>query len=125
MKEHAGSTLRVSLPCRWQGTRGSVLPVADANRERRRDLFQRLRVGDVVEATVAGLASYGALVQIGDAADIHPFADGLIHVSELGPGRVSRPTDAVRVGQRLRARVIGLEPEHGRIRLSLRDVSPA
>jgi len=98
--------------------------MAGADRERQRDLFQRLRVGDVVDGTVAGLTSYGAFVQIGDAQDEHLFGDGLIHVSELAPGQISRVTDVVRLGQRVRVRVIGLEPEHNRIRLSLRDLPP-
>jgi len=99
--------------------------MAGADRERLRDLLGRLRVGEVVDGTVAGLASYGAFVQIGDAPGEHLFGDGLIHVSDLAPGRVSRVTDIVRLGQRLRVRVIGLEPERNRIRLSLRDVPPA
>lgn len=99
--------------------------MAGADWERRRDLFRRLRVGDVVDGTVAGLASYGAFVQIGDAPDVHLVGDGLLHVSELAAGRVSRVTDAVRLGQRVRVRVIGLELEQNRIRLSLRDVPPA
>jgi small subunit ribosomal protein S1 len=99
--------------------------MAGADRERRRDLFERLRVGDVVDGTVAGMAGYGAFVQIGDAPDEHLFGDGLIHVSELASGRVTRMADVVRLGQRVRARVIELEPEQNRIRLSLRDVPPA
>jgi small subunit ribosomal protein S1 len=98
--------------------------VAGIDRERWRDLFGRLRVGDVVEGTVAGLAGYGAFVQIGDAPGDHLFGDGLVHISELAPGRISRVTDVLRLGQRVRVRVIGLEPEQNRIRLSMRDVPP-
>jgi small subunit ribosomal protein S1 len=78
-----------------------------------------------VTSAVSGLATYGAFVQIGDAPDLYLVGDGLIHVSELAPGPVSRVTDAVRLGQPVRVRVIGLEPERNRIRLSLRDVPPA
>ena len=99
--------------------------MAGADRGRLCDLFGRLRVGDVVDSTVAGLASYGAFVQIGEATDAHPFGNSLIHISELAPGRVSWVTDVVRLGERVRARVIGLEPEQNRIRLSLRDVPSA
>lgn len=77
------------------------------------DLFRRLQVGDVVDGTVAGLAGYGALVQMSDAPDDDLFGDGLIHMSELAPDRVSRVTGVVRLGQRVR--VIGLEPEQNRI----------
>jgi len=73
---------------------------AGADRERLRDLFGRLRVGDVVDSTVAGLASYGAFVQIGEATDADLFGDSLIHISELAPGRVSRVTDVVRLESR-------------------------
>lgn len=79
----------------------------------------------MVEGTVAGLASYGAFVQIGDAPDVHLSADGLIHASELAQEPISGVTDAVRMGQRVRVRVIGLEPGQNRIRLSLRDVPSA
>ena len=100
--------------------------VAGADRERLRDIFGRLRMGDVVDCTVADVAVFGAFVQIGDAPDEHLFRDGLILISELAPGRaISRVTDIVNVGERVRARVILLEPEQNRIRLSLRDVPPA
>lgn len=78
----------------------------------------------MVDGTVAGLASYGAFVQIGDASDEHLIGDGLIHISELAHSRVSRVADVVRLGQRVRVRVIGLDAEHQWIRLSLRNVPP-
>jgi small subunit ribosomal protein S1 len=89
---------------------------------RRRDLFGRLQVGDVVTGTVSGLASYGAFVQIGEAPGPYLSGDGLIHISELSWGRVSRVTDVVRLGERVGARVIALNPERNQILLSLREL---
>lgn len=81
---------------------------------RRRELFGRLRVGDVLTGTVAGLASYGAFVDLGGAY-------GLIHLSELSWDPVRRVTDVVSLGDRVNVRVVRLVPEENRIALSLRQ----
>jgi small subunit ribosomal protein S1 len=90
------------------------------DRERREELFGRIRIGDVVTGTVAGLAGYGAFVHIGEPTR-HLFGDGLIPIAELSWHSVERVTDVVVLGQRVEVRVIGLDPDQGRISLSLRQ----
>jgi small subunit ribosomal protein S1 len=80
-----------------------------------------LRVGAVVAGTVTSLRDFGAFVDIGGV-------DGLIHVSELGHGRASHPSDVLQIGQRVEAQVVKLEPDpsggRGRVGLSLRALAP-
>ena len=71
-------------------------------------------MGDMVTGTVSGLASYGAVVDIGGA-------DGLVHVSELSDKPVRRVTDVLRLGERLELRVVKLDPGRNQIMLSLRQ----
>ncbi|MDW8404568.1 S1 RNA-binding domain-containing protein, partial [Chloroflexus sp.] len=73
-----------------------------------------LRVGDVVEGVITGFAPFGAF------ADIGVGKDGLIHVSELAEGRVEKPEDAVKVGERYQFKVLEIDGEAARISLSLR-----
>jgi len=73
-----------------------------------------MKVGDVVEGVITGYAPFGAF------ADIGVGKDGLIHVSELAEGRVEKPEDAVKVGDRLQFKVLEVDPEGTRISLSLR-----
>jgi small subunit ribosomal protein S1 len=80
-----------------------------------------LRVGAVVGGTVTSLRDFGAFVDLGGV-------DGLIHVSELGHGRASHPSEVLAVGQRVEAQVVKLEPDAkgggGRVGLSLRALAP-
>src|SRR5712692_5736201 len=72
----------------------------DEDRARQRsELFERLKVGDVVRGKVSGLTSYGAFVNLGGA-------DGLIHISELSWDRIGSVADVLQVGQEVRVKVI-------------------
>jgi len=89
----------------------------DEDRARQRsELFERLKVGDVVRGKVSGLTSYGAFVNLGGA-------DGLIHISELSWDRIGSVADVLQVGQDVRVKVIKLDPEQARISLSMRQLS--
>ncbi len=80
------------------------------------DLFERIRVGDVVAGVVSGLTSYGAFIDLGGGY-------GLIHVSELSPEPVRRVADVVQLGRQVKARVISVDPAQNRIMVSLKQVA--
>jgi small subunit ribosomal protein S1 len=89
--------------------------------EQARAVWADLRVGAVVAGTVTSLRDFGAFVDLGGV-------DGLIHVSELGHGRASHPSEVLQVGQRVDTQVVKLEPDpkggRGRVGLSLRALAP-
>lgn len=74
-----------------------------------------VRVGDDIDATVTKLMPFGAFARI--AAGL----EGLIHVSELSAERVADPADAVKVGDAVKVRVVGIDPERRRLSLSIRQ----
>lgn len=108
---------RISLTMRIPRERVSSEP-RPRNRPKRADIDREalavLKVGDVVEGVITGMASFGAF------ADIGVGKDGLVHISELSEGRVDRPEDAVQVGQRYSFKLLEVDPEGTRISLSLR-----
>ncbi len=73
-----------------------------------------LAPGKIVRGTVTSLANYGAFVDLGGI-------EGLLHVSELGFGRVGHPSELLAVGQEIEVEVkeIGKPDEKGRERISL------
>ncbi|NCC34477.1 MAG: S1 RNA-binding domain-containing protein [Chloroflexia bacterium] len=89
-----------------------------ANRPRRAEVDKErlasLKIGDVVEGVITGYAPFGAF------ADIGVGKDGLVHVSELAEGRVEKPEDAVKVGDRFAFKILEVDPDGTRISLSLR-----
>ncbi len=67
---------------------------------------ERIQVGQTVRGTVTSLAAYGAFVDLGGI-------EGLLHVSELGHGRVAHPQDVVAVGQELEVQILKITPAEG------------
>ncbi len=66
-----------------------------------------------LEGTVTRTELYGAFVNVG------LDRDGLIHISRLAPGRVRKVTDVVNVGDKVSVWVQGVEPDRGRIALTM------
>lgn len=77
-----------------------------------------LQPGAVVEGKVTRIERYGAFVDLG----LVERRDGLIHISELAPYRIRRVEDVVKVGDEVKARVVSVDLNRGRIALSLNDV---
>jgi small subunit ribosomal protein S1 len=82
--------------------------------------WERLRVGATVQGTVTSIRDFGAFVDLGGV-------EGLIHVSELGYGRPTHPSDMLEVGQTVEAQVVKIEPDpksgQKRVGLSLRALA--
>lgn len=83
----------------------------------KKKLLDELRVGEVLSGTVTSLSEFGAFVDLGGA-------DGLIHLSELSWNRALKPRDVLRVGQRVRVYVLGVDRDKKRIALSLKRLEP-
>jgi len=76
-------------------------------------------IGATVKGTVSKLMQFGAFVKL------EPGVEGLIHISELGHGRVQRTGDVVSEGQEVEIKVLSIDTEAQRIGLSLKALMPA
>ena len=86
--------------------------------EERRSAMSRMQVGEVIQGVVARLTPFGAFVDIGGV-------DGLLHVSEMSWSRVDKPEDAVTVGQSVKVTILRIDPEAGKISLSMKEAQPS
>ncbi|TSC66117.1 MAG: 30S ribosomal protein S1 [Candidatus Doudnabacteria bacterium Gr01-1014_77] len=77
------------------------------------DRISKLKIGDIVTGTVSGIVDFGVFVKFGEL-------EGLVHISELAWQRIEHPKDIVKVGQEVKAVVIGLDK--GRISLSMKQL---
>lgn len=67
-----------------------------AEREKlQKELFENLKVGDVVEGTVKNVTDFGVFIDLGGA-------DGLLHISEMSWGRVENPKKVYKSGQQVK-----------------------
>ncbi len=74
------------------------------------------KIGSVVEGEVNRLTPFGAFVKLSDEIN------GLIHVTEI-PGEVKDPSDAMKIGDKVKAKVIAVEPEEHRVGLSIKALT--
>jgi uncharacterized protein len=78
--------------------------------------IEDLREGMVLPGIITNITAFGAFVDIG----IHQ--SGLIHVSQISDRFVKDPGEVVRLNQKVKVRVVSVDPDRKRIQLSLRDV---
>jgi len=87
----------------------------DAAKKMINDITAEPEVGTIYEGTVVKIMDFGAFVQI------MPGTDGLVHISQLAPHRVSKVTDIVKEGDQIRVKVLEINRD-GKIRLSRKAV---
>ncbi|MBO8127952.1 MAG: bifunctional 4-hydroxy-3-methylbut-2-enyl diphosphate reductase/30S ribosomal protein S1 [Peptococcaceae bacterium] len=76
---------------------------------------EKYLVDSIVKAKVVRLVPFGAFVEL------EPGVEGLIHISHLADWHVAKPEDVVAEGQEIDVKVLSVDPEAKRIRLSLRE----
>jgi len=82
-------------------------------------LHEKYPVGSVVEGKVRNLTDFGAFVEIEDGID------GLVHVSNLSwTKRVKHPSEVLKKGEKVKAQVLAIEPEHRRLSLGIKQMQP-
>ncbi|TLS53075.1 30S ribosomal protein S1 [Paenibacillus antri] len=83
----------------------------------KQQIMERLNVGDVIEGTVQRLTQFGAFVDVGGV-------DGLVHISELSYQHVEKPSDVVKEGDKVKVKILKLDPANERISLSVKAAQP-
>ena len=82
-------------------------------------LSERYVAGTVVEGRVRNLTEFGAFIEIEDGID------GLVHVSNMSwTKRIKHPSEVVKKGDKVRAVVLGVEAEHRRLSLGIKQLQP-
>jgi small subunit ribosomal protein S1 len=83
------------------------------------NLTERYPAGTVVEGRVRNLTDFGAFIEIEDGID------GLVHVSNLSwTKRVKHPSEIVKKGEKVKAVVLGVEPQNRRLSLGIKQLQP-
>ena len=82
-------------------------------------LEDKYPVGAVIEGRVRNLTDFGAFIEIEDGID------GLVHVSNLSwTKRIKHPSEVLKKGEKIKAIVLGVEPENRRLSLGVKQLQP-
>lgn len=92
--------------------------VAEEEKQKQKEaVFASIHKGDQIEGTVARLTNFGAFIDLGGV-------DGLVHVSEISHTHVAKPSDVLKVGEKVNVLVLSVDPASNRISLSIKDTLP-
>jgi small subunit ribosomal protein S1 len=82
-------------------------------------LEDKYPVGAIIEGRVRNLTDFGAFIEIEDGID------GLVHVSNLSwTKRIKHPSEVLKKGEKVKAVVLGVEPENRRLSLGVKQLQP-
>jgi len=79
------------------------------------EMTHEFKVGEMLKGEIVKIADFGAFVRLND------FSDGMVHISEIAPFRVERVSDIIKEGMIVPVKVINIDPERGRIGLSIKE----
>ncbi len=83
------------------------------------EALKKYPVGAQVEAPVTSLAKFGAFVDLGDGIE------GMIHIGDIShEKRLNHPSDALKVGEVVKAQVLEADRERRRLRLGIKQLVP-
>ena len=83
----------------------------------REETLRSLTEGLVIEGIVKNLTDYGAFIDLGGI-------DGLLHITDMSWGRLSHPSEAFQVGDKVRVQVLKFDPESERVSLGMKQLQP-
>lgn len=119
--DYKGRTLRVKVKEIDRENNKVILSQKDVLDEEfeanKLQVMGQLKEGEVLEGTVQRLTQFGAFVDVGGV-------DGLVHVSEIAWNHVDKPADVLSEGDKVKVKVLKVDPEKGKISLSIKAATP-
>lgn len=70
----------------------------------------------IVLGKVVRLNDFGAFVEL------EPGVDGLVHISKISHNRIEHPSEILKIGQEVKAKILSVDEENKRISLSIKDI---
>jgi small subunit ribosomal protein S1 len=83
----------------------------------RAEIMSKLEKGQVLEGTVKNITDFGAFMDLGGL-------DGLLYITDISWGRISHPTEILKLDQKINVVVLDFDDEKKRISLGLKQLTP-
>jgi len=84
--------------------------------DKRRKLLEEIKPGDVCRGTVKNITDYGAFVDLDGL-------DGLLHITDMSWGRISHPSEMLKVGEEIDVMIIEVDRDRERVSLGLKQTT--
>ncbi len=83
----------------------------------RAEIMSKLEKGQVLEGTVKNITDFGAFMDLGGL-------DGLLYITDISWGRISHPSEILKLDQKINVVVLDFDDEKKRISLGLKQLTP-
>ena len=77
--------------------------------------IEECNVGDIVEGNVVNLLDFGAFVRLDSGVD------GLVHISQISNEHINRPSDKLKIGEKVKVKIMDINEDKERISLSMKE----
>lgn len=128
LKKLVGQTLLVKIIDTYRDEEKLIVSEKAAMSEREQAMISKLKEGDVIEGEVSGVVDFGAFVKflpkgakVSDETAESDKLEGLVHISELAWQLIDNPREIIKVGDKIKAKIIGID--ESRISLSIRALA--
>lgn len=122
LKKLVGQDLEVRVLDADRETEKLIASEKAAQKEKDMEVISSLKKGDVITGEVSGVVDFGAFIKflpVGvESADEEDKLEGLVHISELAWQLIENPRDIIKVGSKVKAKIIGIDDN--KISLSIR-----
>lgn len=116
LKKLVGTRLSVAIITADPKEGKLIFSEKGSEQKEKEKIVSKYEIGDEVEGTVTGVVDFGVFVKLEEGLE------GLVHISEIDWGLVDDPRNFVKVGQKIKAKII--EIKEGKISLSLKQMKP-
>ena len=86
----------------------------EAKKKKQEELLAKIEIGMMIEGTVKNLTDFGAFIELA------PGVDALLHVSQISKDHVEKPSDVLKIGQEVEAKVVEFNEDDKKISLSMK-----
>ena len=83
--------------------------------DKRKEVMDKLKVGDILDGTVKNITDFGAFIDLGGI-------DGLLHITDITWGRINHPSEKLTIGDNIQVKIIDYDPETVRVSLGLKQL---
>ena len=90
--------------------------IEEQRQVKRQKLLSEVQPGDIRRGTVKNITDYGAFIDLGGL-------DGLLHITDMSWGRISHPSEMVRISEEIDVMIIEVDHEKERVSLGLKQTT--
>lgn len=90
--------------------------IEEQRQEKRRKLLEEVKPGDTRRGTVKNITDYGAFIDLDGL-------DGLLHITDMSWGRISHPSEMLKVGEEINVMIIEVDRDRERVSLGLKQTT--